>query len=534
MEDIPADVDSDGEDRRERNAYEIEEALTQFEDEPPILHNYTHNLMMMKKMKEAVLNHALRTCRNISQYKYDKTRVVFECNGKGCSWRIYCSVPKNSTRWQCAMLKDNVIARLFLDKIREEEEYFMPMKIEQLIMEKWRICVTRNQCQHARNKALRWIEREYAQQFSRLRDYATEIEHSNPGSSVEVDCITNEAGSHVFQRFYVCFNNLRRSWKENCRLLIGVDGCFLKSVQKGELFVANGRDADNRIYPIAWAVVQMENTNNWAWFFRKIKIKVDLCPGDGDEYVLVSDRQKGLLIAVKEELPLIEHRMCVRHIYMNVKYRHGKMPELKTLIWHLAWSYNLAEYKENLKKIEDYDEAVYADVMKMKPETWCRAFYKLGPYCEDVENNSVESFNNSIGKARDKALVPMLETIARLAMVRIAKREAKADGHQGLTTPYVSKYLAEQNEKAKECIVQPSTNKMFLAIVDGCSYRVNLEHWTCTCRKWQITGIPCEHAYEVIIKRGLETQDYVCKWFKTEMWRKLYMDGIVPVRGARF
>ncbi|XP_024006532.1 uncharacterized protein LOC112083040 [Eutrema salsugineum] len=479
MEDIPADVDSDGEDRRERNAYEVEEALTQFEDEPPILHNvypksdddeenegqkerrryhirrgngnlFKGQLFMNAiAFKEAVLNHALRTCRNISQYKYDKTRVVFECNGKGCSWRIYCSVPKNSTRWQvtvfesvhtcvpngqCAMLIDTVIARLFLDKIREEEEYFMPMKIEQLIMEKWRICVTRNQCQHARNKALRWIEREYAQQFARLCDYATEIEHSNPGSLVEVDCITNEAGSHVFQRFYVCFNNLRRSWKENCWPLIGVDGCFLKSVQKGELFAANGRDADNRIYPIAWAVVQMENTNNWAWFF--CKIKVDLGLGDGDGYVLVSDRQKGLLIAVKEELPLIEHRMCVRHIYMNVKSRHGKMPELKTLIWHLAWSYNLAEYKENLKKIEDYDEAVYADVMKTKPETWCRAFYKLGPYCEVVENNSVESFNNSIGKARDKALVPMLETIARLAMVRIAKREAKADGHQGLTTPY--------------------------------------------------------------------------------------------------
>uniref|UniRef100_A0A0D3CKX6 Uncharacterized protein n=1 Tax=Brassica oleracea var. oleracea TaxID=109376 RepID=A0A0D3CKX6_BRAOL len=63
-----------------------------------------------------------------------------------------------------------------------------------------------------------------------------------------------------------------------------------------------------------------------------------------------------------------------------------------------------------------YDTEVHEDVVKTNPKSWCRAFYKVGPCVEDVENNSTESFNNSIGKARDKPYVPMLETIARLAM----------------------------------------------------------------------------------------------------------------------
>ena len=54
--------------------------------------------------------------------------------------------------------------------------------------------------------------------------------------------------------------------------------------------MALGRDADNAIYPIAWAVVQVENKDNWLWFARKIKIDLGLNEGDG--FIMVSDRQK--------------------------------------------------------------------------------------------------------------------------------------------------------------------------------------------------------------------------------------------------
>ncbi|XP_024013975.1 uncharacterized protein LOC112088051 [Eutrema salsugineum] len=525
-----AGYDSDGEDRRERNDWMIEEAVAAFEDEPSVRHNVYPDLdeeeAAQRKarrrdhirrgngslylgqvfisgiaFKEGFLDYALKTGYNISQKRYDKTKLVFKCLGENCTWRIYCSRKGGSSMWQVP-----VIARLFVDKIREEPEYFMPMKIEELVMEKWKISVSRPQCKHTRNKALAWIEREYEEQFARLIDYAKEIEGSNPDSSVEVDCIVNDQGQHVFQRFYVCFDNLQKSWKENCRPMLGVDGCFLKTVHKGELFVASGRDADNRIYHVAWAVVQKENADNWDWFFSKIRD--DLGLHDGDGFVLISDRQKGLISAVQRILPKIKHRM--------------------------SWRYNEPDFRENLNKIELYDEALYRDLLKTKPETWCRAFYKLGSYCEDVENNSVESFNNSIGKARDKALVPMLETIARLAMVRIAKRYYKASNYDGFCTSYVKKYLAEYHDAASGCFVWPSTNMQYACSLDGCTHRVDLANRTCSCRRREITGIPCEHAYGVILKKGLEAQHYVCHWFGTDKWRRLYIDGIVPVRGAKF
>ncbi|XP_010420141.1 PREDICTED: uncharacterized protein LOC104705765 [Camelina sativa] len=65
-------------------------------------------------------------------------------------------------------------------------------------------------------------------------------------------------------------------------------------------------------------------------------------------------------------------------------------------------------------------------------------------------------------------------------------------------------------------------------------HRVCLNERTCTCMKFQICGIPCEHAYGLIMKKTLEAEDYVCQWFRTFKWRENYTDGVVPQRGPRY
>ncbi|XP_024016207.1 uncharacterized protein LOC112089690 [Eutrema salsugineum] len=534
--------DSDGEDRRQRDDYNIEKALMELADEDPVLHNVypetdddeagTQRTIAVPNhpgarrggsqkgdfdrglgnlfegqvffnevaFKEAVLDYALRIGRNIRQWRYDKTKLTYICRGKSengdnCAWRIYCSTTGKTVKWQvksfeqahscvpngaCEMLKGPVIAHLFLDKIREEPKYYMPMKIEQLILEKWRINVTSNQCQSARNKALRWIQREYDEQFARLRGYCREIVDANIGSTVALECIPNDQGLDVFNRFYVCFDVIRRSWKDTCKPIIGLDGCQLRAKMKGQLLVAMGRDGDNDIYPIAWAFVPAETKDNWLWFVKKLKIDLDLKNGDG--YIMMSDRHRGLIAAVDQELPQIKHRKCVRHIYANMRALHGKNPEMKKLIWRLALSYNTTEYEENLDKIFCFDSAVHANLMKTKPKTWCRAFHKIGNFCKDVENNSTESWNFSIVKARDKA----------------TSSDARDNCKDG----------------------------------DGKNCKTELQ--SIGLAKWEIIGIPCEHAYAVIINKKLQAEDYVCHWFRTALWRRTYQEGITPMRGARF
>ena len=51
----------------------------------------------------------------------------------------------------------------------------------------------------------------------------------------------------------------------------------------------------------------------------------------GNGLALSSDQQKGLIYAIKNVLPYAEHRMCARHIWSNLRKRHGESGNLHGL-----------------------------------------------------------------------------------------------------------------------------------------------------------------------------------------------------------
>lgn len=129
--------------------------------------------------------------------------------------------------------------------------------------------------------------------FTSLSNFEICCCRTNLGSTVEVEIITID-GIVKFDKFYVCFDALRKTWLAYCRPIIGIDGCFLKNNMKGQLLAAVGRNANNQFYPVAWAVVETENIDSWLWFIRKLKS--DLKLQDGDGFTLISDRQKVRLL----------------------------------------------------------------------------------------------------------------------------------------------------------------------------------------------------------------------------------------------
>ncbi|KAG7563817.1 Zinc finger SWIM-type [Arabidopsis suecica] len=459
------------------------------------------------EIKEAVLHHALKSRENIRQES---------CTPNG----------------KCKLLKSPVIGKLFMDKLRMDPNY-MPLDIQQHIKEQWKLLSSIGQVQRGRLLALKWLREEYAQHFAHLRGYVAELEGSNPGSTSIVDTFRNADGEDVFNRFYVCLGAMKKAFYY-CRPIIGIDGTFLKYAVKGCLLTAIAHDSNNQIYPIAWAAVQTENADNWLWFLKLLKADLDL--KDGNNYVIISDRSKGIISSVKNELPNAEHRMCVKHIVDNLKGRHANKDLLKGLVWHLAWSYNDVDFKANLKKIRAYDLELYDDVMKEDPKSWSRAYYKIGSCCEDVDNNATESFNSTIVKARAKALVPMLETIRRQAMRRITKRNLKIEKWKKKLSEYASDILEEEKEDAMRCELTKGTHGKYEVHLDGNSHYVDLTlgKWECSCGKWQITGIPCEHAYAAILDVNKDVDDYASPYFSTQVWKEVYEKGPEPVRGPRF
>lgn len=89
-------------------------------------------------------------------------------------------------------------------------------------------------------------------EYSLLKDYVSELNRTNPGSTVVLDTNPSEDGmTERFKRLYVCFEACKRGYLKGSRKVVQVEGCFLKTSTKGQILTSIGRDPNNQMYPIA-------------------------------------------------------------------------------------------------------------------------------------------------------------------------------------------------------------------------------------------------------------------------------------------
>jgi len=130
------------------------------------------------------------------------------------------------------------------------------------------------------------------------------------------------------------------------------------------LLAAIGIDPNNSQYPVAFAVVEKENTSSWRWFLHLLS--EDLQIDNPRRFTLISDRQKGLEKALGEIFPGAEIRFCVRHLHANFKINHGGLL-LKQLLWSCARATTRAEFTRRMHVLKEEDDKAHAWLLKKDP-----------------------------------------------------------------------------------------------------------------------------------------------------------------------
>ncbi|CAI9285045.1 unnamed protein product [Lactuca saligna] len=343
------------------------------------------------QVKSMLCNYAVANGYQLCFEKNDRTRLLVRCSKGACTFRLWASWMSDEESFQIKSLKaDHNCARNFkfgslvtyawigshYTKEIVESQKISVRKLRLKVMAKFGIQVSMGQCRRAKKYALKLVE-------------GNLVEH--------YDMEDGPDGKKYFSKFYCCFQGVKQGWIEGCRRVIGLDGCFLKGVCKGELLCAIGRDANDKIYPIAWAVVNVENKQNWKWFLELLIDDLHLNLGNG--FSLMSDQHKGLIEAVKELLPYVEHRQCARHICQNLQKRFtGAI--YHTLFWRASKATTEHAFKVVMKEIETLNPEAHQYLMEKDPKTWSRAFFQTGRCCDAVENGFSESFNAVIVDAR--------------------------------------------------------------------------------------------------------------------------------------
>ena len=63
-------------------------------------------------------------------------------------------------------------------------------------------------------------------------------------------------------------------------------------------------------------------------------------------------------------------------------------------------------------------------------------------------------------------------------------------------------------------------------------YQIDTANMTCSCRKWQITGLPCDHALYFIFKlrgEGAEIENFVDDYFTVAKFSATYAENVPPM-----
>ena len=101
-------------------------------------------------------------------------------------------------------------------------------------------------------------------------------------------------GRHIFFHAFWCFSQCVEAFR-HCRPVFSIDGMFLIGKYQSTLLIAISYDANNKLVPLAFALVEKENNDSWGWFLRLVRIHV---VGPGREVGVISDRHQGILNVV--------------------------------------------------------------------------------------------------------------------------------------------------------------------------------------------------------------------------------------------
>ncbi|GJT87633.1 heat stress transcription factor B-4-like protein [Tanacetum coccineum] len=470
--------------------------------------------------------------------------------GDLCPWVLYVGKDKFTQNWVVKTHKDThtclqsreikhytykFLSEKIFEQVRANPD--IPVKaVQDQLQRELKIQISMSKVFRAKAKAEREIRGDHVLQYSMLRDYVVELQSTNPNTTVKIAVERNTDPSlptRVFQRIYVCLGALKLGFRACRSDLLGLDGAFMKGPFPGQVLVAVGLDSNNGIYPLAYSLVEAESKSSLCWFLQCFGDDIDLHPNSN--FTFISDRQKGIIPAIKIVYPSAEHRHCLRHIHENMK--QGWCGQAyKDLLWRATFATNVKDFQKCMLELKMMNPKAHEWLNKILAEHWARSYFSGRAKSDLLLNNICEVFNGKIVGGRDKPVITLLEYIREYCMKRIVNVQGVIDKCTGSLTPTATRIMESIKKEAHLTKVQwNEANKYQVSGSLGDQCVVDVVSMTCSCRKWELIGIPYKHVITACWNMALngraapppETWVNHCYWLST--WNETYSHKIQPI-----
>jgi hypothetical protein len=346
-----------------------------------------------------------------------------------------------------------------------------------------------------------------------------------------------------FEALFMMFGAVRATL--SClRPFYALDGTHTRSRYNLTLLLAVGIDAEDRVHPLAFALVPIENEQWWSWFCTHL---IDAFEDDlPSEYVIISDRDKGLLNAVQSKLLGAYHAMCCQHIAENIHKKYGR--DHKATFWQIARapcesSFNIAiqALRQDSPQVEEYLQSIGY-------ETFAFARFPRPRFGHDT-SNIVESVNSIWRDIRELPPLQLLNGIYQWTLTTIYERQREPldTGNSVLSNAAYKQYKHRESIARGFTVLASSDNDFIVTTSRGIDYivylpladllqsnrlsdRLNaLQDGSCSCGKYKDYQAPCSHAIACIIYLGKDPYDYFHPYYQWDVLKRTYALPLLPV-----
>ncbi|CAN1339463.1 hypothetical protein LINPERPRIM_LOCUS38499 [Linum perenne] len=269
--------------------------------------------------KDFVASYCLYVGADILWLKSSQSKMEAVCKER-CGWRVYGSWNSKKESFLLKCLGANHTCPRALENKQASAKWIAKTYIEKFrISPKWDVSdmkrelqltygirINDNKCYRARNEARILLEGTLEEEYKKLRPYVAALQKADPEGRFVLEVDIRAEDKVTFKRIYVGFSGLFKGFLAGCRPVIGFDGCFLKGELPGMLLSAVGKDGNNQMFPLAWAVTEGETTSSWKWFVELVTRQLRLDQGNG--WTVISDQQKVSLYVVPIDFKL--HCCC--------------------------------------------------------------------------------------------------------------------------------------------------------------------------------------------------------------------------------
>ncbi|XP_038679355.1 uncharacterized protein LOC119980639 [Tripterygium wilfordii] len=194
----------------------------------------------------------------------------------------------------------------------------------------------------------------------------------------------------------------------------------------------------------------------------------------------------------------------------------------------------MQEFQSQMQKAKEIDEDAWKYLDDILPCLWTRAAFSTFSKNDVIVNNMSESFNGKILQIRGKPIISVLEDLRADVMDRHIRLRINMERREGKLMPEVRDRLIKEFKKSIFWTAKwsgDSEQSVFQVSKKTEQYIVNVNQASCTCRRWDLSGIPCTHAVAAIGWLHKDPSDYVLQAYTRETYLRVYQHNMEPTNG---